>query len=58
MSDAKTITASHRERLAVAYLRQSSPAQVRQNGLAPVWWTHFLSDVNLLRRRNGGAING
>ena len=31
MSDAKAITASHRERLAVAYLRQSSPAQVRQN---------------------------
>jgi DNA invertase Pin-like site-specific DNA recombinase len=31
MSDARAITASHRERLAVAYLRQSSPAQVRKN---------------------------
>jgi excisionase family DNA binding protein len=31
MSDARAITASHRERLAVAYLRQSSPAQVREN---------------------------
>jgi excisionase family DNA binding protein len=31
MSDARAITANHRERLAVAYLRQSSPAQVRQN---------------------------
>lgn len=31
MSDARAITASHRERLAVVYLRQSSPAQVRQN---------------------------
>jgi DNA invertase Pin-like site-specific DNA recombinase len=31
MSDARAITGSHRERLAVAYLRQSSPAQVRKN---------------------------
>jgi len=31
MSDARVITACHRERLAIAYLRQSSPAQVREN---------------------------
>lgn len=31
MSDTRAITANHRERLAVAYLRQSSPAQVREN---------------------------
>jgi excisionase family DNA binding protein len=31
MSDERAITASHRERLAIAYLRQSSPAQMREN---------------------------
>jgi excisionase family DNA binding protein len=31
MNDTRAITTSHRERLAVAYLRQSSPAQVREN---------------------------
>ena len=31
MSAAAKITASHRERVAVVYLRQSSPRQVREN---------------------------